>query len=215
MVGLAFALSRGVGFRWIPDPDGQVLARADELIGRVLAAAPSHAYAHLVKGGVHRSRKQTQAALDEVESAIRYDRNFAMAYGDMGITKIQLGRSEEAFAPIETAIRLSPRDPLSNVWYYWICHAHEHLAQDAKAIEWCRKSVAIAPLWFAYVNLAASYAYTGQDAEARAAVAELLKLMPGYTVKQWASTPYSNNPVWMAQYARITEGLRKAGLPEK
>lgn len=154
-------------------------------------------------------------ALDELETAIALDRNFALAYGEVGITKIQLGRSEEAFVPLETAIRLSPRDPQLNIWYYRICHAHEHLAHDAEAIEWCRKSVAIAPFWFAYVNLAASYAYMGQQAEARAAVAELLRLQPGFTVHRWASTPYSNNPLWLKQYARITEGLRKAGLPEK
>jgi adenylate cyclase len=215
LVGLAFCLIRAVGNRWNTDTAEQSLARADELLTRALAAAPNHAYAHLVKGDLHRVWKQQPAAMDEYETAIAIDRNFAQAYDSVGIATIQLGRAEEAFAPIETAIRLSPRDPLLNIWVYHICHAHEHLAQDAKAIEWCRKAVAIAPYWFAYVNLAASYAYTGQQAEARAAVAELEKLMPGFTVHKWASTPYSNNPLWLAQYARITEGLRKAGLPEK
>lgn len=215
LVGLAFTLVNTVGFRWADPPYEKLLARADELIGRALTIGPNHSYAHLVKGNLHQVRKQQQAALDEYETAISIDRNFALAYGQVGIAKIQLGRSEEAFAPLETAIRLSPRDPLLNIWYYRICHAHEHLAQDAKAIGWCRKSVAIAPIWFAYVNLAASYAWTGQEAEARAAVAELLKLMPGYTVKKWASTPYSDNPKWLAEYARITEGLRRAGLPQE
>lgn len=215
LVGLALVLVRTVGYRWTDPPYEQILARADELIARALTAAPNHAYAHYVKGDLLRVRKQQQVAMDEYETAISLDRNFAEAYAIMGLTLIQLGRAEEAFAPIETAIRLSPRDPLLSNWYYRICHAHEHLAQDAKAIEWCRKAVAIAPNWFAYVNLAASYAYLGQQAEARTAVAELLKLMPGYTVKKWASTPYSDNPKWLVEYARITEGLRKAGLPEE
>jgi TolB-like protein len=215
LVGLANALVATVGSGWNSEPRDKLLGRADELIARELANSPNHAFAHMVKGQLYRQRKQQQAAMDEYETAITLDRNLAPAYGNMGVTTIQLGRAEEAFAPIETAIRLSPRDPQLNIWYYYICHAHEHLAQDAKAIEWCRKSVAIAPFWFAYVNLAASYAYTGQEAEARAAVAELQKLMPGFTVHKWASTPYSNNPLWLKQYARITEGLRKAGLPEK
>lgn len=215
LVGLATVLVHVANLRWNTEPGERLLERADGLLVRALAAAPDHAYAHLTKGDLYRGRKETQAAADEYEAAIAIDRNLAPAYGNLGIAKIQLGRAAEAFEPIETAIRLSPRDPLLNIWYYRICHAHEHLAQDAMAIEWCRKSVAIAPFWFAYVNLAASYAWTGQDAEARAAVAELLKLMPGYTVKKSASTPYSNNPKWLAEYARITERLRKAGLSEE
>jgi TolB-like protein/class 3 adenylate cyclase/Tfp pilus assembly protein PilF len=215
LIGLAAVLIRTVGLRWNTEPDEKLLARGEELIRRALTSAPNSAVAHLVKGDLHRVRKEQPVALDELETAIALDRNFALAHAQIGIVKIQLGRSEEAFAPVETAIRLSPRDPLLNVWVYIICHAHEHLAHDAEAIEWCRKSVAIAPFWFAYVNLAASYAHLGQQAEAKAAVAELQKLMPGFTVHRWASTPYSDNPLWLKQYARITEGLRKAGLPEK
>jgi hypothetical protein len=70
-------------------------------------------------------------------------------------------------------------------------------------------------LWSAYVDLASAYAWTGQDAEAHAAVAKLRKLMPNYTVTKWANEGWSDNPVFLAQYQRIIEGLRKAGLPEK
>jgi adenylate cyclase len=71
------------------------------------------------------------------------------------------------------------------------------------------------PYWIAYVDLASAYAWTGQDAEARTAVAEIRKLMPNYTVTKWAKEGWSDNPVFLAQYQRIIEGLRKAGLPEK
>jgi hypothetical protein len=46
-------------------------------------------------------------------------------------------------------------------------------------------------------------------------VAEIRKLMPNYTVDRWARAGFSDNPVFLAQYQRIIEGLRKAGLPEK
>jgi adenylate cyclase len=46
-------------------------------------------------------------------------------------------------------------------------------------------------------------------------VAELRKLMPDYTVDRWAHARFSDNPVFLAQYQRIIEGLRRAGLPEK
>jgi adenylate cyclase len=63
--------------------------------------------------------------------------------------------------------------------------------------------------------LASAYAWTGRTGEAHAAVAELLKLMPHYTVDRWANEKFSDNPTFLAQYRRIIEGLRKAGLPEE
>ena len=155
-----------------------------------------------------------EAAIREFEAAIAINPSLAPAYASLGNAKIRAGRAEEAFGPLQTALRLSPHDPLLNIWYFNICHAYSHLAQYDAAIEWCRRSVAVSPFWISYVDLASAYAWTGQKAEARAAVAELLKMMPNYTVDQWAHTRFSNNPVFLSQYQRITEGLRKAGLPE-
>ena len=117
-------------------------------------------------------------------------------------------------APVEAALRLSPRDPLRNIWMFFMCHAYTHLVQDDKAIEWCQKSVAIAPWWFAYIDLASAYAWKGESNEAHNAVQELLKLVPGYTVRKLAVEDWSDEPAFVKQYARIVEGLRKAGLPE-
>ena len=83
-------------------------------------------------------------------------------------------------AEFETALRLSPRDAARNIWELLLCDAHALLAQWDQAIEWCRKSIATgSSTEWAYSDLAAAYGWTGRDAEARAAVAELLKLTPG------------------------------------
>jgi adenylate cyclase len=37
---------------------------------------------------------------------------------------------------------------------------------------------------------------------------------PGFTVQTWAGMHWSDDPTWNMQVQRITEGLRKAGLPE-
>lgn len=72
------------------------------------------------------------------------------------------------------------------------------------------------PFWIAYADLAAAYALTGRESEAHAAVTELRRLMPDYTVGRWARDGggWSDNVVFLAQFARMTDGLRKAGLPE-
>jgi hypothetical protein len=43
---------------------------------------------------------------------------------------------------------------------------------------------------------------------------ELQKLYPGFTVQTWAGFHWSDNATFNEQYARIVEGLRRAGMPE-
>jgi len=114
------------------------------------------------------------------------------------------------------AIQLSPRDPLLSTWYFYIGHAHTHLGQYDEAIDWCRRSIAVQPLWIAYADLAAANALTGHEREAHAAVAELRRLRPSYTVALWLQDGkgWSDNVVFLAEFQRIAEGLHKAGLPE-
>lgn len=215
LVGLSRTLATEVNYRWSAAP-AEALARADDLVSRVLSASPNNAMAHFVKGEIFRAGgKDFESAIGEYEAAIAINPSLAPAYAQLGHAKIRAGRAEEAFVPLQTAIHLSPRDPLLNIWYFIICHANAHLGRDDAAIEWCRRSVAIGPFWISYVDLASAYAWTGRKDEAQAAVAELLKLMPNYTVDRWAHEGWSSNPVFLAQYQRIIEGLRKAGLPEK
>ena len=215
LVGLSRTLATEVNYRWSAAP-AEALARADDLVSRVLSASPNNAMAHFVKGEILRAGgKDFKSAIGEYEAAIAINPSLAPAYAQLGHAKIRAGRAEEAFVPLQTAIHLSPRDPLLNIWYFIICHAYTHLGRDDAAIEWCRRSVAIGPFWISYVDLASAYAWTGRKDEAQAAVAELLKLMPNYTVDRWAHEGWSSSPVFLAQYQRIIEGLRKAGLPEK
>ncbi len=126
-----------------------------------------------------------------------------------------IGDSEDGFSGVEMALRLSPHDPSVPTWQYFICHLHTHLAQWEPAIEWCRKAITGNPhLWFFYVDLAAANAWAGHEKEAREAAAELQKLYPGFTVQTWAGIHWTDNATFNAQYARIVEGLRKAGVPE-
>jgi len=170
-----------------------------------------------VKGDIQRAKgRNVEIAVNAYEAAIALNPSLAPAYGALGGAKIRVGRSAEAFAPLQMAINLSPRDPLLNTFYFYICHAHSHLGQYELAIEWCRKSIATKPFWIAYADLAASYAWTGQQNEAQAAVAELRRMRPNYTVAGWLAdgNGWSDNTVFLTEFQRIAEGLRKAGLPE-
>jgi TolB-like protein len=215
-VGLAQALTLIYRNRWDPEP-AKVLARADEAATRAISTAPNYAYAHYVKAEVLGLSNRFDAALATYDRAIALDRNLAAAYVGRARNLNVIGRAADALAPVERAIRLSPRDPELYVWYFVLCHANTHLARDAQAIEWCLKSLATGKtFYFAYVDLASAYAWRGQKAEAAAAVAELLKLRPGFTVQtlvqEGAGT--SDNPAFRKEFQRIVEGARRAGLPE-
>ena len=216
-VGLAHALTLIHRNRWDPDRAG-VLARADEAVSRAIALAPNYAHAHYVKAEVYALSKRFDAALATYDRAIALDPNHAAAYVARGRSLIAIGRAAETVAPVEKAIRLSPRDPDLFIWYYVLCHAHTHLARDASAIEWCLKSTATGKsFWGAWTDLASAYAWRGQKAEATAAIAELLKVRPGFTVEQLAEdgAGYSDHPTFRKEFERIVEGARKAGLPER
>ncbi len=57
-------------------------------------------------------------------------------------------------------------------------------------------------------------AWAGHHKEVKEAAAELEKVYPGFTVQKWAGIHWTEDPTFNAQFARIVEGRRKAGVPE-
>ena len=215
--GLAQALTLIYRNRWDPDP-ARILARADEAATRAISSAPNYAQAHSVKAEVLGLANRFDAAIATYDRAINLDRNLAAAHVGRARNLVVIGRAADAMAPVERAIRLSPRDPDLYVWYFVLCHANTHLARDAQAIDWCLKSIATGKtFWAAWMDLASAYAWRGQKAEAAAAVAELLKMRPGFTVQKFTEEGLgvSNHPAFRKEVQRIVEGVRKAGLPER
>ncbi|MGA2793164.1 MAG: guanylate cyclase, partial [Roseiarcus sp.] len=221
LIGLSFALSDRV-IVFMSETPAADIDRAGALASRALAQQPDGAQAQLAKsmslyaGGFAGRLADWDTVIAGGERAIVDDRNYANAYAFAGFWKVFSGRAAEGFAGLDTALRLSPRDPSRPLWEFFKCHLHTHLAQWDQAIEWCRKSMMAtgsAGPW-TYADLAAAFAWTGRNAEAHAAVAELLKLNPNFTVQTHASVKWTDNPTFNAEYRRIEEGLRKAGLPE-
>ena len=214
MVDVANALTDRVENLWSDDPAGD-LARADKLADSALALQPDDAWAHMAKAEVFFNKRQWRAAISQAEAALADDPNNPNAHANLSFWNMFLGHSEDGFAGVETALRLSPRDPSLTWWQFFMCHLHTHLAQWEQAIEWCGRSIASGNAsMFPYVDLAAANAWAGHDKEAKEAVAQLRKLYPDFTVQTWAGIPWGDNPTFNAQYQRIVEGLRKAGLPE-
>ena len=93
------------------------VARAEELVGKALAAEPRNPLAHYARGTVLRTQNRFAEAIPEYEMAMAFDRNWLDAYTNLGQCKFHTGSLEEYVPLMEQAIRLSPRDPLIAVWY--------------------------------------------------------------------------------------------------
>jgi adenylate cyclase len=211
---LAGALITRVIDQWSDDPAGDI-ARAEKTVDAALTLEPDNSWAHVTKGWVFFAKRQWGPAIAEAETAIADDPNNADAHAAEGFEKTFLGHSENGFAGLETAFRLSPRDPSVPWWQFYMCHLHTHLAHWEQAIEWCNKAAAGLPqVFYPLVDLATANAWAGHDKEAKEAAAQLQKVYPGFTVQTWAGIHWSDDPTFNAQYARIVEGLRKAGVPE-
>ena len=200
--------------RWSDDPAGDI-ARAEKTVDAAVALQPENSWAHFAKGEIDFAKRQLGPANTEFETAIALDPNNANAHAFIGFLKVFFGRAEDGLAEVETAFRLSPRDPGAPWWQFYMCVLHNHLEQWEQAIPRCEKSIAGIPqVFYPYVELAAAYAWAGHDKEAKETVAQLQKVQPGYTVQTWAGRHMSDDPTYNAQYQRVVEGLRKAGLPE-
>jgi TolB-like protein len=214
MVGLAYTLANRVNYLYSDDPKSDI-AQAEDWAERAVRAEPDNSDAHMAKARVFETKRQYPQAFAEDEAAIAANPNNAEAHAFASFWKLYLGRAEDGFPGLETAFRLSPRDPGVPVWQQLVCVLHNFLAQWEQGIEWCEKARAGAPEnVYMLVQLAAANAWTGHDKEAKEAVAQLQKVHPGFTVQTYAGIHYTDDPTFNAQRARIVEGLRKAGLPE-
>ena len=109
------------------------IARAEGLIGQVLAASPRSPLAHYTKGQVLRARRRYKEAISEYEAALSLNRNLAVALSGLAWCRLYIGSIEEVIPLEEQAIRLSPRDPRIGWWYFLIGTVHllQSRADDA------------------------------------------------------------------------------------
>jgi adenylate cyclase len=195
------------------------IARAEGLIGEVLAAAPSDPRAHFTKGQLLRQQQRIGEALREYETAISLDRNSAVAWVNLGRCRMLTGLLDEAIQPMEHAIRLSPRDPFIATWYSSIGQVYLLQSRIDEAILWLEKSRSANPRRpIVHIWLASAYALIGDIERATAELAEARGLVrdDSYSsIARLKAIRYFGVPKVRILYeATYLVGLRKAGLPE-
>ena len=200
---------------WAQPLDGDylnpaALVQACQLAGKAVQLDPNLPQAHALLGMALNWMHQHDASLEAFERAIALNPN----YTDWRFASalVLAGEPERAIKAVEAHMRLDP--------FYlptapsWLGLSYYLLKQYSKALSALRESATRAPnLRGAHVLLAAAYAQLGQLEEARAEAAEVLRLEPQYTIEG------TQKPLFGFRLAahtdHLSDGLRKAGLPER
>jgi adenylate cyclase len=204
----------------VESTDPQAATRhADELVSRALVIDRNFDWAHNFKALVLTAQKRNEEAIVEAEQILALNPSFILVYDLLCEANNFLGRPERCIEDADKAIRLSPRDPLLWVFYADKAWALLMQQQDDQAIEWVRRSLAIAPdTSVQQLLLTSALALTGRQAEAREALGRYLSLKgSSKTIAQLRPQhrALSDNPKWLAYSDRLMDGLRRAGMPEE
>jgi adenylate cyclase len=185
----------------------QSLARAFELAQKAISLDDSNAAAYCVLANVYAMKKQYDKAIAECERAVSLDPNSAENIMRSGMVLNWAGRAEEAIPYLQNAIRLNPLPPA--IYFISLAVAYRDSGQYEKAIEASMKALQREPNnQFSYIHMAVSYIRLGQEKEARAAAAEILRINPKFSLERYAKILPFPQPI----ADRVIEDLRKAGL---
>jgi adenylate cyclase len=165
--------------------------------------------AHAALALVLTLKRRHEASIVEIERAIALNPNYVD--WRFGFALVLAGESMRATELLEACMRLDPF--YAPVASGFLGVARYMLKQYTEAMPFLRDCVSRAPnLRSGHVWLAATYAQLGRMGDARAEVAEVLRIQPNYTIAGTArrATAFKSAKDDM----HFFDGLRKAGLPE-
>ncbi len=167
-------------------------------------------WAHNALGSVYFSTRRLDDSLAEFELALQLNPNFSLAQGYYGLALSYCGRWQEAHEAAQRAIRLSPRDPSSAIYYGIAAYAQFVGRNYQQAIALAREAIRQrGDFTGAYRVLTVAAAMSGQAEAAAAALQELRRAQPNISLA-WIA----NQLPWKldADREHYLEAFRRAGL---
>jgi TolB-like protein/cytochrome c-type biogenesis protein CcmH/NrfG len=168
------------------------------------------AWAHYALAHVHLFARRFDDSLAEFELTLRLNPNFSLAQGFYGLALSYSGRWQDADVAARRALRLSPRDPFSAV-YYGIAAYAQFLGRDyEKAMQLAREGLRQrADFVGAHRVLVAAAGMSGDADVAKNALTELRRAQPNVSL-DWlrARLPIKHD----ADREHYLDGFRRAGL---
>jgi TolB-like protein/cytochrome c-type biogenesis protein CcmH/NrfG len=167
-------------------------------------------WAHNALGSVYFSTRRLDNSLAEFELALQLNPNFSLALGYYGLALCYCGRWQEASEAAQRALRLSPRDPFSAIYYGVAAYAQFVGKNYAEAISLSREAIRLrGDFSGAYRVLTVAAGMAGQTEVATAALQELRRAQPNISLAWIANAlPWKRE----ADREHYLEAFRRAGL---
>ena len=184
-----------------------------EAAQKAVSLDPRSSGAHVMLGLALYWNDQPERALASCEAALDLNRNNEHAYLCVGQVKNILGKPAEAIPLFEKAQQLNPR------FRAWLRHMYIGMSRVAlgeydKAVIALKKAKAGFPKHPSVnLNLATALALQGRVDEARAVLAEYMKLALGK--RNTIEKLRADREHLLPNFERIAEALRRAGMPER
>ena len=169
---------------------------------------------------VLRAQGRDAEAIPEYEAVIAFNPNWVYAITSLSWCKFMTGSLEEGTAMQERALRLSPRDPAIDAWYWQIGMVHLLQSRTDEAILWLEKARSANPARPSpHAWLASAYALKGEADRAASELAEARRLAHGNlysSITRMKAILHFGVPKMRALFeTTFLTGQRKAGVPEE
>jgi TolB-like protein/Tfp pilus assembly protein PilF len=205
----AFALGYRAYVQWGDDWYRDAVQASSD-IKRALMLAEDDENVLFLAGGASFFMSRHRSGVGLLERASALNPNLAMAHGLLGLGYASFDRSDEGLTSAQKAFRLSPRDPMADIFYgaQALCHfvAGNFEAAVASAEHGLRVNAASLEN---HLYMAAACAELGNPDRAKKQIERALRIAPKMTL-----TVVGRAVPEGAGWQRYHLALRKAGLPE-
>jgi adenylate cyclase len=199
-----------------PSPDSpRQMTEAEQNALQALKLDPNDPVAHEALANVRLHQGSREEGIAENQRAIELNPNYAEAIAFQGAFWAIGGKLESALTAIESALKLSPRDPNLADFLFYKCMTLMFSDKVADAIPVCEKSVNVRSVFYGWEPLVALYTAIGDQKGVDRARQTLLKLKPDYSVThEERNYKSAYSPAMHERLDIYFANLRKAGLPE-
>ncbi len=202
--------------QWSNPSECAVLRQGFVDAGKAIAIDQRDYFTYHALGRLNTLAGNHAAAIRALENCVSINPNFAVGYVGLEEAHVYGGDPEKAIAYADTAIRLSPNDPMMWDMLHYKASAYIRLDDFDRAIETFEKACEFPTAQYVpFATLAALYVLRGREAEGRRALRDALRLEPklSITVMKNVYGITKDRPGTRTQ--RLLDALRTAGLAEK
>src|SRR6516162_6162034 len=205
---LAASHSFGAHMGW--EEMAKAVPAAERAALAAIHADSEDAWAHHALGNVHLFTRRFDDSLAEFEMALQLNPNFSLAQAYYGLTLSYCGRWQDADLAARRALRLSPRDPFSALYYGIAAYSQFNGRNYEDAMRLARESIRQRGDFVGgHRVVTAAAGMAGQADAAAAALQELRRVQPNISMAWLAhQMPFQHD----ADRKHYLEGFRRAGL---